>query len=170
MKQQDKIFFTIGGLAVVIAASATGIFLFRNTDPQSSVQRTPVSSSTTNNAVEAQPETTAVNNSSSTVSESSSIYDDGTYTASSTYMVPRGSNSINTKITVSGGKIATVEVDHNYSDRESGMYIDSFENALQSVVIGQSIDGISPSRIGGATLTTNAFSQTLTTIANEARS
>jgi hypothetical protein len=66
------------------------------------------------------------------------------------------------------GVISALKTSHSYGDRESGMYIDSFDSSIKSVVIGKSLD-MSLSRVGGASLTTHGFEDALATIANQAK-
>ena len=101
---------------------------------------------------------------------STSGYKDGTYKATTSYYVPHGANnSLTASVTVSGGKVSAVTVNNNYSDQESSYYIDSFVSAVQNAVVGKSIDGLSLSRIGGASLTTQAFDDALATIRTDAK-
>ena len=103
-------------------------------------------------------------------SSSATSYKDGTYTASSSYNVPHGGqNSIKATITISGGKITAASATNSYTDRESAMYIDSFNSYVNSDATGQSLAGYSPSRIGGASLTTYAFSNAIDTIRAQAK-
>ena len=78
-------------------------------------------------------------------------------------------NSISVKVTLSGGKVTDVSVSDDYSDHESQMYISRFESALKDTVPGQDLASLSPSRIGGASLTTYAFDQVLDTIRSQAQ-
>jgi len=50
------------------------------------------------------------------------------------------------------------------------MYISRLESALKDTVPGQDLASLSPSRIGGASLTTYAFDQVLDTIRSQAHS
>ncbi len=174
MKQQDKIFIVVGSTAVLVTAGITGAWLFGKSDATTQSKSTAATSSGASATTTSQNTTTADVAATASAADTSSTaaatgYKDGTYTATATYYVPRGSNSMSAKVTVSGGKVTAVSVNHDYSDRESGMYIDSFESALQSAVVGKSIDGLSLNRIGGATLTTQAFDDALTTVRNEAK-
>ena len=56
-----------------------------------------------------------------------------------------------------------------YSDSESAMYVGSFESSVSRDAAGQSIASYRPSRIGGASRTTNAFDQALADIATQAK-
>ena len=93
---------------------------------------------------------------------------DGTYTATATYYVPHGSNTISATVTVSGGNITSVTANDNYTDGESAMYIDSFESSLSSKAVGMSLASASFSRIGGASLTTEGFNSVLDQIRTQA--
>ncbi len=102
-------------------------------------------------------------------SQTTSSYKDGTYKASTSYRVPHGTNSIEATVSIKDGVIESVDVTDDYSDRESSMYISSFESKVQSVVKGKSISSISVGRIGGASLTSSAFENVLSDIIVEAR-
>lgn len=158
MKQQDKLFITVGTAAVLGTSGFIGYNLFTARD-------TPM----TTTAVQSKTKDTAVpvNNTSST--PASTGYKDGTYTASASYMVPHGQNNIQVSLTLSGGKLSSVSTTDSYSDRESAMYIDSFKSALSAQIVGQPLSDISPSRIGGASDTTKGFNDALDIIRNEAK-
>lgn len=161
----------IGGSVVALLAIATGVYLFGNGDDSQNLVSGNTTSDTT--AVTASNDTTTSAGSSSTTSTSSmtssSTYKEGTYSATVSYYVPHGTNSLTAKVTVSGKKITSVSVNDDYSDHESAMYIDSFESAIKSAVVGRDLGSLSLSRVGGATLTTQAFDDALTTIRNDAK-
>lgn len=100
---------------------------------------------------------------------SMSAYKDGTYTNTVSYNVPHGaSNSIAVTLVVSGGKISSVKTNSNYSDGQSSYYISSFESSVSSDASGQPLSSYSPSQIGGASLTTYAFSNAIDNIRSQA--
>lgn len=66
------------------------------------------------------------------------------------------------------GKITAVTTKNSYSDHESGRYVDSFESSFSSDATGESLASYSPSRIGGASLTTHAFADVLDQIRSDA--
>lgn len=174
MKQQDKIFTVVGSAAVLVTAGVTGAWLFGKSDAtnlQATKTNSTTSSASNNSSLltESAAATTSTSADTASTTASSDSYKDGTYSATVAYYVPKGSNDLTAKITVSGGKVTAATVDHNYNDRESGMYIDSFESALQNAVVGKSINGLSLGRIGGATLTTQAFDDALTAVRSEAK-
>lgn len=175
MKQQDKVFMIMGATVITLTATVAGVYLFAKDDTASSLSTPTVTTATmtTTPATTTAPVTSTSASQSTTTAtsttSSSNVYKDGTYSATATYHVPHGSNSITAKITVASDKITDVSVTNNYGDQESAMYIDSFVSSLKSTVVGQSIGSLSVSRIGGATLTTNGFSSALSSIISQAK-
>lgn len=176
MKTQDKILITPGTAAVVAVSGIIGYGLFvtpnQTTNATSSSQVSSTNSTTSNNTSSTGSSSSGSTSSStsSTGSTSSSSYKDGTYTASSSYSVPHGGqNSITATVAISGGKITSVKTSNNYTDRESGSYIDWFDQEISSTVTGQSIGDVSVSRVGGASLTSFAFNDVLDTIRSQAK-
>lgn len=171
MNKKDKIFLAIGGVAIVAAVGFGGYALFtKPTTSDSSTQQTSqTSSSSATDSASSAATTPSATESSTASSSTTSTYKDGTYSASASYSVPHGyQNTIKVSITISGGNITAASATHDYSDRESGEYIDMFDSVLTSKVVGQSISSASFSRIGGASLTTDGFDEALTTIQSDA--
>ncbi len=102
--------------------------------------------------------------------EAVSGYKNGTYTKTVTYSVPHEKNTIKVTLTVKDGAITQVSNEHDYADRESTRYVDRFENAISTAVVGKKLDNISLSRVGGASLTTRGFMNALSAIVNDAKS
>jgi len=175
MKPQEKTFIIVGTSAILIAAGLGGSYLFFAKDAAPSGVATSASASTGTGSSDvtttpSTPTSASSTNTSSTTTATSSGYKDGTYSATSNYSVPQGnSNSIGVSITVKDGVVTAVKTDENYSDRESEMYIDSFESLLQNAVVDKSIKNLQLNRIGGATLTTAAFDDALDSIRNDAK-
>lgn len=176
METKQKIFVTIGTAAVVAAAIFGGATLFSgssNTNAgtassSSTVAGSQSMTSTRGTTNSSSTDTTASSTSTSTTSGSGS-YKDGTYTKTVSYYVPHGgSNSIKVTLVVSGGNITSVTTNDSYTDGESGIYISSFESSVNSDASGQSLASYSPSRIGGASLTTEAFAEAISGIRTDA--
>jgi uncharacterized protein with FMN-binding domain len=165
MDTKRKFFVVIGTVAVLGAAVAGGSALFfSGNEPATSGIASNNSSTQSSSSSSGSTATTTPS------TNSSQTYKDGTYTANTTYGVPHGGeNSITTELTIKNGKITAVKASDNYTDYESQQYVDSFEQALSSAVVGQSLADVSPSYIGGASLTTVAFDETLDTIRNDAQ-
>lgn len=159
----------VGGSVVTALAVATGVYLFSGDDTRA-VQSSSQSTSTAASDTTASVSDAGSSASSNTASAMTGEYEDGTYSTTISYTVPHGySNGLTAKVTVENSKVTAVNVEHDYTDRESGMFIDSFESELQSAVVGQDIGDLSLARIGGATLTTQAFDDAITDIRNDAK-
>jgi uncharacterized protein with FMN-binding domain len=102
-------------------------------------------------------------------SSSSSGYKDGTYNATSSYYVPGGQNSLAVTLTISGGTVTDVKTSSTVDSYQSQRYVDSFNSSISSAVVGSTLDNASQSRVGGASLTTSAFDDALSTITNNAK-
>lgn len=170
MDTKNKIFTIIGSIALVATATVGGYTLFATKDTAATPVATSSSVASTSQGTASTADTTATATSSTSSTSSTGSYKDGTYTAVTSYSVPKGAqNSITATVTIVGGNITTVKTSNNYSDHESGMYVADFDSSVSSDASGQSIASYSPSRIGGASLTTMAFSDALDTIRNQAK-
>ena len=173
MRPTDKIFLGIGTVAVVASATFVGITLFTKTDAPAETSSPSTNSSSTTTSSTSTSSTSTPPDTSSTPTQSSSStttsYKDGTYTAAVSYRVPHGSNSLSTTLTLKNGTIATVKTSSDYTDHESAQYISGFTNRLTAQVAGKLLQDFAASRIGGASLTTEAFLATLDTIKNDAK-
>lgn len=96
-------------------------------------------------------------------------YRNGTYSAQVAYS-PKGlPDTLATTITIVNDKITSVSIVDNPTNAKSKRYVDSFKGALPGAVIGKSLSGLSLSRVGGASLTTPPFNQTLDKIRTQAK-
>jgi hypothetical protein len=158
----------VGGV-VLTAIALIGIYVFvlQGANNQESDLGT-----TSSNIVTATATPTSSSKASSTATPTSasvaSTYTDGTYAATVSYSVPRGSNKLTAELTISNGAVTAVSTTHDYTDRESGEFISNFDAKIKASVVGKNISSLSLSRIGGASLTTRAFTNALTTIKNDA--
>jgi uncharacterized protein with FMN-binding domain len=96
-------------------------------------------------------------------------FTDGEYTATASYIVPRSSNSITVNVTIKNGFITSVTTTNEYSDDQSGHYINSFQSEISGAVVGKKINAANVSRLGGASLTSTAFNSSLFKIVSAAK-
>ncbi|MEO5949727.1 MAG: hypothetical protein ABIP74_04955 [Candidatus Saccharimonas sp.] len=172
MNSAAKIIVSIGSIAVIASAGLGGFLLATAKDGSSVTPTINSTSQTTTTAISAPTASpsAATETATNTTALATSGYKDGTYKANTSYRVPHGgSNSLSATITVSGGKITAVKTSDNYSDGESAMYVDSFESSVSSSAVGISLANATFSRIGGASLTTDAFDAVLDTIRTQAK-
>ncbi|MBY0309936.1 hypothetical protein K2Q16_02200 [Patescibacteria group bacterium] len=96
-------------------------------------------------------------------------YADGKYETSVKYEVPNGYvESMDVLITIEDSLVIDAAVVSEIVNPVSNSYVDSFEQYYKDEVIGQPVDNISLSRVGGASLTNAAFDAALQNIKNEA--
>ncbi len=101
---------------------------------------------------------------------SEQAYADGGYEASAIYELPKNhSNEITVAVSLENDKITSVTVDNVYSENESLKYISGFENAIEEAVVGEKIEALSLSQVGGASLTTEGFNAAIGSIARSAQ-
>lgn len=163
MNTREKSCIVVSVSAVAIAAGLGGAYLFLAKDTAPSPSGTSVASASKSSTAPA-----SVKSTNTTAATTVPVVTSGEYSASTSYDVPKGfSNNLTTKVTVEDGIITAVSAQNSASDHESERYIQDFESALERVVVGKEIASLSLSRIGGASLTTDAFTQTLDTIARQ---
>lgn len=95
-------------------------------------------------------------------------YTDGTYTAEGSYATPESVEAISVTVTLAGDVITAVEVTGDPQKRESEQYQGEFIGGISDAVVGQDIDEISVSRVGGSSLTSGGFNQAIDAIKAEA--
>ena len=96
-------------------------------------------------------------------------YKDGTYSASSDYFVPSGNESIKVTLTLKNGIVTNSQLANSENDRESVYYQEEFARQYKNQVVGKSISGIHLSYVAGASDTTQAFTDALNRIMNQAQ-
>lgn len=93
-------------------------------------------------------------------------YKNGTYRTQASYRTPGGQYQIGVTLTVSDDKVTSTSVTFNTGGGDS--YSKAFNRSYQSSVAGQNLGTVHPARIGGASLTTNAFNKALDSIRSQA--
>jgi hypothetical protein len=88
------------------------------------------------------------------------------YSSSVSYRVPGNQQSLSLNLTVNNNIITAVSVNLSKTGGESAGYQSRFESSYKNLVLGKNIKSVSLSRVGGASLTTNAFMQALNSIKN----
>ena len=99
-------------------------------------------------------------------------FKDGTYTASVTYPAPdRGTHPVTVKLTLKNDIVTASDVTFgSEAQGATANYEDRFAAAYKSLVVGQSLASISLTRVGGASLTTNAWNDAQAKITAQAKS
>ncbi len=162
----------IGSLAVAVVLGVGGFLFISGATAKPSGSLTSTSTSSTSSSQSTPAASTVASTTSTTpvaASSSSSGYKDGTYNATSSYYVPGGQNSLAVTLTISGGTVTDVKTSSTVDSYQSQRYVDSFNSSISSAVVGSTLDNASQSRVGGASLTTSAFDDALSTITNNAK-
>lgn len=96
------------------------------------------------------------------------VYRDGEYTTNTTYINPvRTTYRLEVILTLEKEQVIAAHI--NYSQgAETEPNAQRFEKAFRSEVVGKYMDDINLSRVGGASLTTNAFNNALKDIKEQA--
>lgn len=85
----------------------------------------------------------------------------GDYTATVSYQVPSGSESITVTTHLENDVITEVDAVHSGNDRKSARAQQSFDSVYKSLVIGKKISDLQLNAVSGASLTTVAFLQAI---------
>ena len=103
------------------------------------------------------------------VVEATTVYADGSYSASGSYQSPAGSESISVTLVVKDDKVSSLSVVSNAINATSQNYQGKFVSGINSLVVGQSIEELgSFSQVNGSSLTPSAFNQALNNIKSQA--
>jgi cytoskeletal protein RodZ len=165
--------YIIAIIVLLLAGLAFTGFQARNTTPAAPTpvveqNKVPVEATpTTPTETKTNPTNTTTAPSTETPS-TKTTYKNGTYEATVTYVVPnRKTYSMDVSLTLTDDVITTAAV--SYGDgAEKDPNAQRFDAAYKSLVIGQKLDAIQLSRVGGASLTTNAFNEAAGTIKTKA--
>lgn len=169
---------------VVIALAGVGIFALQSdeptTTPAESTTAREVEEETSEPTVVTEPEESATPPTVDTESEpietdtptipavADTTYDDGSYTASASYLTPaRVSHDMDVTLTITDDVVTAVSITYDGGAANTSS-LKRFDGAYQAAVIGVSLEELSLSRIGGASLTSNAFNEAVSDIRNQA--
>lgn len=152
---------------VVIALLAVGVTVY-NGEHQGGTATRSIPTTTTATST---PQAATANNtpSNSSAGSSQSNYKDGTYTASSDYYVPHGSETIQITLTIKNGVVSDSQIQNSEGDRESAQFQEDFALEYKSQVVGKNISGLQLSYVAGASDTTQGFNDAVAKIRSQAQ-
>lgn len=96
-------------------------------------------------------------------------YTNGTYSTTVSYRTPDGTYQMNVALTVVDDSVTGTSVAFDSRGARDG-YSRRFSNSYQSQVVGKDLSNVQLSRVGGASLTTRAFNNAVSSIKSEAKS
>jgi uncharacterized protein with FMN-binding domain len=100
--------------------------------------------------------------------DTSAEYTDGTYTATGAYISPAGPSEVSVEITLESDTVTSVTVTPLQTDPTAKGFQTKFAGGIADVVVGQDIDTLKVSRVGGSSLTSGGFNDALAQIKAEA--
>lgn len=96
-------------------------------------------------------------------------YRDGIYRVTADYEIPYGYiEPMEVRIVLIDNRISSIAVRFDTIDLTSQAYQSSFANLYKTRVVGRNIDAVDVTRLGGASLTTDAFNFALEKIKQDA--
>lgn len=157
-------------LAVAVLGAATYFFTQPATKPKLVVPATARVESRTEDTA---PETNTPASPSADTNETqlpAKTYQDGTYTGTGSYLTPaRTNHTLAVTLTIENGTIVDSTIRYDDKDGYSNPNQERFDNAYREHVIGASLSEVKLSRVGAASLTSQAFNDAIVEITKEAR-
>jgi uncharacterized protein with FMN-binding domain len=98
----------------------------------------------------------------------SAVFEDGTYTASSSYTTPGGSETVDVTLVIKDNIVTDSSVQQTPNDPEAAQYQAEFRQNYKPLVIGKRISDINLSRVSGSSLTSRGFNDAVEQIKNQA--
>lgn len=100
--------------------------------------------------------------------DTSEEYADGDYQALGEYVSPAGPSEVTVELTLEGDIVTAVTVTPEATNPNSLQFQTQFADGIADVVVGQDIDTLNVSRVGGSSLTSGGFNDALAQIKAEA--
>lgn len=99
----------------------------------------------------------------------STIYKDGTYTSTGTYLSPGGQESLDLTVTLKDGIVTNSSIMQTADNGDSREYQSVFASSYKDQVVGKNVDRVSLSRVSGSSLTSNGFNDALDQVKKDAK-
>jgi hypothetical protein len=138
---------------VVLALIAFGAYKYMNKSSSTSAE-VPVTSTVDTNPV---------------TQTSSSVYKDGTYSATGSYMSPGGNEDLPVTLVIKGDMVTDATVTVGATRKESVNWQNTFISGYKTQVVGKKISEISLSKVSGSSLTPKGFMDALAKIETQAK-
>lgn len=165
MNQKKKLHPALASLIVIalIGVVASAAIVINNANTKDTASETAHDHSDHDHS------TATTDSAASSESTDTSAYENGTYSATGTYLSPGGRQSIELTVTITDGVITSTSIKNNASDAESREHQELFSDNYKSLVVGKKVGDVSLSRISGSSLTSNGFNAALDKIKDDAR-
>jgi uncharacterized protein with FMN-binding domain len=103
------------------------------------------------------------------VPRQASVYKDGTYSATGSYMSPGGYDQIAVTLTLKNDLIISVSATPEAGDNTSAKYQNKFISGYQQYVVGKNIANVNLTAVSGSSLTPKGFDDALAQIKSQAK-
>lgn len=100
--------------------------------------------------------------------DTSAEYTDGDYTAEGDYVSPAGPSQVTVELTLEGDIVTAVTVTPLSTDPTAKGFQTQFADGISAAIVGEDIDTLTVSRVGGSSLTSGGFNDALAQIKAEA--
>ena len=166
MNQKPKLHPAIAALIVIVLVGivASAVIIVNATKGDDKTATTSEKATTEEQAVSGDTTDEATVDASDT-----SMYSDGTYSATGSYISPGGRESLDLTVTIKDGVITDTSIVTKATDRTAQQYQEQFTDNYKTLVVGKKVDGLSLSRVAGSSLTSNGFNDALDEIRNDAK-
>lgn len=161
-EQKSKVKLVTTVIAVLVIAGVVLLADHLKSQDASTNTLSSTTTTTSNNSTD-----TASTGSTSTATSTGTVKD-GTYSATSSYSVPHGTEQIQVSVTLKDGIITDSSIQNSESDFDSRQYQEGFTAEYKVKVVGKKISGLHVGVIAGASDTTEGFNKALSVIASKA--
>ena len=161
---QKKIGIVIS-LVVVLGILAITIFANNKETPVAATDQTSSDTSNTPATTPSTDTTPPID----TPKKPVSVYKDGHYSATGTYMSPGGADQIAVTLTLKNDIITNITVTPEPGDGTSARYENIFVSGYKSLVVGKNIANVNLSKVSGSSLTSRGFNDAIAQIKTQAK-
>jgi uncharacterized protein with FMN-binding domain len=98
-----------------------------------------------------------------------SVYKDGTYTATGHYVSPAGPETIGVTLTLKDDVVTAVEVETHATNPNTANYQGQFAAGIEALVVGKKIQDLHITKVSGSSLTSKGFADAIAQIETQAQ-
>ena len=98
------------------------------------------------------------------------VYRDGNYSATGSYISPGGPREISITLTITDGKITDSTFTGGADDPTSQRFQGEFAEGYKAMIVGKNVNEVNLSKVSGSSLTPKGFTDALNKIKTEAKS
>ena len=169
-KSNNKI-GTIIGVVVIVVVAVVALLSGKKTPDVTPTpdQAAPTTSQAPEQNLPATTPATPQSSPADTAKKSVSIYKDGTYSATGSYMSPGGPDQIAITLTIANDIVTDVSATPEPGDGTSARYQNKFVSGYKQYVVGKNIADINLSAVSGSSLTPQGFNDALAQIKTQAK-